>query len=95
MGEYCAIDENGSKPKKKKSKGSLGESFAVIRSSPKVRRGGGHTGHACGMCRGEVLGLGACPGALTLSMCIAFRALPIPHVCVCVSIVRCSPICRS
>jgi hypothetical protein len=45
VGEYCAIDENGSKPKKKKSKGSLGESFAVIRSSPKVCTRGRHAGH--------------------------------------------------
>jgi hypothetical protein len=38
VGDYCAIDPDGSNPtaKKKKKKGSLGESFAVIRSSPKV-----------------------------------------------------------
>ena len=40
VGDYCVIDETGAKPtppsKKRKSKGSLGESFAVIRSSPKV-----------------------------------------------------------
>ena len=38
VGDYCAIDADGTKPtaKKKKKKGSLGESFAVIRSSPKV-----------------------------------------------------------
>lgn len=60
MGEYCAIDENGSKPKKKKSKGSLGESFAVIRSSPKVRRGGG----AHRACVWHVQRRGARPGCL-------------------------------
>ncbi|KAL4430786.1 hypothetical protein ABPG75_006042 [Micractinium tetrahymenae] len=38
VGDYCAIDAEGSSPKspKKKKKGSLGESFAVIRSSPKI-----------------------------------------------------------
>lgn len=38
VGDYCAIDADGTKPtaKKKKKKGSLGESFAVIRSSPKI-----------------------------------------------------------
>ncbi len=42
MGEYCAITEEGTKPgvgKKKKKRGSIGESFAVVRSSPKVRGG--------------------------------------------------------
>lgn len=38
VGDYCAIAADGTKPvaKKKKQKGSLGESFAVIRSSPKI-----------------------------------------------------------
>ena len=61
VGDYCVIDETGAKPtppsKKRKSKGSLGESFAVIRSSPKVRA-----------CRGAVLcvcrGLCVCGGGL-------------------------------
>ncbi|KAI7841534.1 hypothetical protein COHA_004705 [Chlorella ohadii] len=39
VGEYCAITEEGTKPgagKKKKKRGSIGESFAVVRSSPKI-----------------------------------------------------------
>lgn len=42
MGDYCAITEEGTKPgggKKKKKRGSFAESFAVVRSSPKVRWG--------------------------------------------------------
>lgn len=40
VGDYCAITEEGTKPgggKKKKKRGSFAESFAVVRSSPKVR----------------------------------------------------------
>lgn len=54
VGEYCAITEEGTKPgagKKKKKRSSFSESFAVVRSSPKVRsccvlccRVGGATG---------------------------------------------------
>ena len=38
MGDYCAIDETGAKlaPRKAKAKRSLGESFAVVRDSPKI-----------------------------------------------------------
>ncbi|PRW58365.1 ADP,ATP carrier 1 isoform A [Chlorella sorokiniana] len=39
VGEYCAITEEGTKPgagKKKKQKSSFSESFAVVRSSPKI-----------------------------------------------------------
>ena len=38
VGDYCAIDETGAKlaPRKTKSKRTLGESFAVVRDSPKV-----------------------------------------------------------
>ena len=92
VGDYCALDDAASSPKAggkaRKKKGSLGESFAVIRSSPKVscrgsctvpsrrRRQAGLACFACARCGGarEAQPIAACSAVAVPPGCVLLHA---------------------